>query len=258
MADNTVIPFSMAITSKNSKSVGNLYKDDIVNMTIDEFLEIDGKLMRVVRRVRYDTIVFQPTLIKADTHKGSAFRDGLNEEARYATDKTVNGKYEKTKSHTNMTLNGAFEKDDFVIIKAIAVPLTFTAGVPTTVVDGIITDPTANLSKVNYDPFLHCETFAKSFSLSYQESNKTKIEGRLSDFPMVAGGMSGSLGASPGGVAQNAFLSSNALNRPRIIEGLQSFNIIINPENDVDLTSYGKQYGMEVQIHTTELINERA
>ncbi len=258
MADQ-VIPYLKGVDSNNRKDVGDLYRHEIEAMSMPEFEMIEGRLMSVRRRVRFDTVVFQPVPI-TPAHNGWAFKKGYDEDDFKATDHSAAGKYTKTKRHTNMRLNGSFDIHDYVIIRAIEVQIVFPAGKPTTVLNGIVTDPTAILSATNYDPFLLAYQFGKAFTLEYKESDKTKVSGRLEDFPMITGGQSGFLGASQGGGTQNvAFAAVNMMNRPRIIAGQENFHVELVPTGDLfDLTSYGKEIGVEVRLHTIEYVNETA
>jgi hypothetical protein len=258
MAEPGTFEFLLDQTNQNSKEIGVIYKQEIMEMPIPQFKEFMGRMVNVKRRVRYDHIIYQPVNI-LQNHFQSAFRNGRDQSDYYATDKTEAGKYAKNEWYTNMSRGGAFQKSDSVIIHAIEAPVTFTGGRPTTVSAGIITDPTATFVGANYDPCLLQHAWGKNFRLEFMMGDDSKIKGRLDDFPMLSGGQTAALGATAGGVSQNGHFSTNHLTRPRVIEGDEDFRILVTPLSPVglDLTNYGRQYAQEIRMHTVEVVQNR-
>jgi signal peptidase I len=254
-AENQMFNFKMDINNLNSKAVGVILGKDLKEMTLPQFEEFDKRLVKVVRRKRFDTIVFKNEVIPAGfIHR--VFHKGLGQVNTKFNDKSAAGEYDVTRRHSNMQLNGSFQQGDVTIIRAIEIPVVFPSCPPTAAVNGIVTNPTAITNKTNYSAGSMAHHFPKAFEVRYFELGKQKIpSSSMDDFGMIEGGVAGYAGASPDGVASNALLprKTEAMNKVRILIGDSNFYLEVESIQEFNMTSYGLEFGVPVILHTTEL-----
>lgn len=254
--DGKVFQYKMDINNLNSKAIGTILAHDFKEMTLPQYQEFDGRLVGVKRRKRYCLVVFKNEVIPAGVeHK--VFGKGIGQTDHRFNDKTAEtGAYEVKAGHTNMQLNGSFQQGDLTVIRAIEIPVVFPTCPPTGVTEGLVTNPLAITNKTNYaaENFVHY--FPKAFEIEYFELGKSKIPAAsLADFPMIEGGVVANAGANFGGIAQNGLIprKAEAMNKVRVLAGDMAFHIMLRSLYAFDMASYGKEYGLPIVLHTTEL-----
>ena len=223
---------------------------EIQDMSMPEFLQFKDKLVNVRERERYDKAIYEAVNIKAGLVK-DIFRKGYGQEDTYATSDT---EYKKTKWHTNMHRSGEFEQGSLVIITDISAPKAFFAGKPTTVLNGQVTNAKATFP-TDTDPALSLDTWLKCVVLDYREGESSINEEPLRRYPQNDG-QSGVIGASQGGLMQNAFMPSVALKNPRTLIGGEDFSVRLTTLHDFDASATGLNQVIvqEVILSTIELI----
>lgn len=227
---------------------------EIMNMTMPEFLAFQERLVRVRRRVRYDTAVYEKVNVTPQMVH-TLFRKGLGQTEKYATSDNT---YTKTRFNTNMTRNGEFEQGSLTIIYDISAPQAFTAGEATArAANGAIINPKATFS-ANNDPALNLKAVQEQFELVYKEGDSEDgiFRGLIKEFSQN-NGQSGFLGSSVGGVAQNVLWETKPLDNPRVLEGGEDFSIDLRPLADLDLsaaTGINQILVQKVELSVIELI----
>jgi hypothetical protein len=233
------------------KSLKEISAAEIMAMSMPEFLQFKSKLANVRHRKRYDVAVFEAVGIPAGTTK-TIFRKGIGQEDSLATSDT---RFAKTRAHTNMSRDGEFEQGSLVIIEDVSAVQAITSGVPATVVNGIVTNARATFPAF-LDPALVLNVWLNQVELAYKEGETEIQKGLLSEFPQNSG-VSGFLGASPGGIAQNAFMPVMAMANPRVLEGGEDFSVDIRTLASFDATvatGVGLQITQKVELSTIEVI----
>lgn len=233
---------------------GSFSVQDIMAMTMPEFLYYKDFLVNVRDVTRYDTAVYEKTTITA-LHTHQLFRNGVGQEEKFATSDT---EFVKTKFHTNMGRKGEVPQGGLWIVYDVAAPAAFSAGKPTTkAANGSVTNAKASFVATN-DPALILDAWLNQVELKYVEGESEDgiIKGLLKDFPANSG-QSGFLGSSVGGIAQNAMVPNVSLRSPRILEGGQDFTVILSPFCDFDTTNatgIDQIITQKVELKTIELV----
>ena len=239
---------------QNGGKLGEISLGEIQKMSMPEFLSFKDQLVNVRERERYDKAIFEAVNIKGGTTK-DLFRKGYDQEETFVTS---DNEYKKTRWHTNMHRGGEFEQGSLIIITDISAPKAFFAGKPTTVVNGAVTNAKATFP-TDVDPALSLDTWLKCVELEYREGETPIIREPLRRYPQNDG-QSGVIGASQGGLMQNAFMPSVALKNPRTLEGGDDFSVRLSLMHDFDASAAGinQQIVQEVILSTIELIRVRA
>ena len=229
--------------------------EEIMRMSSNEFLVFQDRLVNVRRRTRYDTAVYGKAVIAAET-KVEFFRKGIGEgDVKIGT----GAAYNKTRAHTNMPRKGEFPQGSLIIITDIVAKKAFTSGLPTGVTDGIVTNAKALAAVATNDPTLNLLTWLETVELAYREDELDKIQNYLGKFTQNEG-ISGFMGASIGGVAQNFGAPGVALVSPRVLEGGQDFSVQLRHLAAFDLstaTGIDQETTQRVELETIELIADR-
>ncbi len=234
---------------------GEISAAEIARMPSQEFLVFKGRLMNVRHRTRYDTAVYEKGVIAAN-NSHDLFRSGLGDKAKYANS---NNEYTKTRAHTNMNRKGEFPQGSLTIITDVVAKKAFTSGIPTGVTEGIVTNAKALAAVATNDPTLNLLTWLENVYLSYREDDVAKIENYLGKFAQNEG-ISGFMGASVGGVAQNFATLGVALVTPRILEGGEDFSVRLDNLAAFDIstaTGIDQIVVQRVELETVELIADR-
>ncbi len=197
--------------------------------------------------------VVEAVIIPAGTTK-DLFRKGTGQEDTFATSDT---EYKKTRQHTNMHRGGEFEQGSLVIITDISAPKAFFSGLPTAVVNGIVTNARATFPAY-IDPALLLDTWLNCVELDYREGEASINADPLTRFSQNSG-VSGVIGGSNGGIIQNAFMPSLSLDNPRILEGGEDFSVRLQTMSSFDASATGVNMpiAQKVVLSTTELVNVR-
>lgn len=229
--------------------------EEIMRMSSNEFLVFQDRLTNVRRRTRYDMAVYSKSLIAAEA-KVELFRKGPGEGDVRVGDGSA---YNKTRAHTNMPRKGQFPTGSLIIITDVVAKKAFTSSLPTTVVDGIVTNAKALAAVATNDPTLNLLTWLETIELAYREDEMDKISNYLGKFTQNEG-ISGFMGASVGGVAQNFGALGVALPAPRVIVGEQDFSVQLRHLAPFDLTTatgIDQFVSQRVELETIELIADR-
>lgn len=246
-----VFQYRNDINNLNPKDLSAITIDQLMMMSMPEFLNFQNRLVNVRHRKRRDMALYEKTVITPQHHK-AIFRKGVGQEDSYATSDT---RYTKTRAHTNMQRDGEFQQGSLVIIKDISAIIEFTAGIPTTVEHGLITNAKA-VFPTNYDNCLALSAWKRQVELVYKEGESEIVKGDLSEFPQNDG-VSGFNGASPGGIAQNAFQPSMAFPNPRVLQGGDDFSVEIRPLCNFDTSQangINQVIRQIVELYTVELV----
>lgn len=228
--------------------------EDIEKMSMPEFLYFKDYLVNVRDVTRYDTAVYEKTVITPQ-HRHQLFRKGIGQQDKMATSDTA---LLKTEFHTNMPREGEVPAGGLWIVYDIAAPKAFTAGKPATLAaNGAITNSKATFVASN-DPALNLEAWTNQVKLKYTEGDSEDgiIRGLLKDFPANTG-QSGYLGSSVGGVAQNAMIPNVSLRSPRVLQAGQDFTVELIPLCDFDTTNatgIDQIITQKVELKTIELV----
>jgi len=245
-----VFRYKVPVTDKNPAGTAVITADEIARMGINEFLLFKNRLVNVRHRERYDIAVYEPVLIKDGLVK-DLFRKGNGQQETFATSEV---EFKKTRRHTNMHRGGEFEQGSLIIIEDISAPKAFTPGRPTTVTNGIVTNCKATFPP-DFDAGLTLDTWLQAVELDYREGETSIKADALTNYPQNSG-VSGVLGASQGGIIQNAFNPRMALENPRVLEGGDDFSVRLLMMQDFDASAAGinMPIAQKVILHTIELI----
>lgn len=240
---------------QQATQVGVISIDEIMKMSSAEFLSFQNQLMYVRRRTRYDTAVYPKAIIPAET-RAYLFRKGEGDSDTLVGTSTA---YAKTRAHTNMPRKGEFPQGALVIITDVIAKKAFFSSVPTTVVNGIPTNTKAITQVASNDPALNLAVWLEQIELAYREDANPKVINYLGKFTQNEG-ISGFIGNSVGGIAQNFAAQGIALPAPRVIEGSQDFDVEIHHLADFDTstaTGIDQFVVQRVELETIELIADR-
>jgi hypothetical protein len=250
-----VFRFKTNPDSLSAAEYGIISADEIMRMSSQEFLVFKNRLANVRRRTRYDTAVYEKAVIAAGTTV-DLFRAGIGDRQKFATS---NAEFLKTRAHTNMTRKGEFEQGSLVIITDIVAKKFFTSGLATTVTDGIVTNSKALAAVPTNDPTLNLLTWIENIELAYKEGEDDKVVNLLSKFTQNDG-ISGFMGASVGGVAQNFAALGIPLPTPRVLEGGEDFSLQLRHHAAFDTstaTGIDQVVAQRVELETIEVIQVR-
>jgi hypothetical protein len=240
-------------SSLNPAEMSIISANEIMNMTSQEFLNFKGRLANVRHRTRFDTAVWEAAII-TPAMVATIFRKGVGQTDKYASSDTT---FNKTRAHTNMTRNGEFPQGSLVIVADVIARKAFTSGVPTTVVNGVITNPRATFPAY-LDPALALQVWTENVEMAYREDDVDKVADTLNRFPQNDG-MSGAIGASQGGIMQNVMMPRFGLHSPRVLDGGDDFSVEIRPlaNFDASVTGINQVIIQRVELETVEVIGER-
>ncbi len=243
--------FKFKMQPGNPKSPeGMITPEEITRMASQEFLLFKSRLVNVRHTTRWDVSIYEPVIIKEGTYK-DLFRKGVGQEETFATS---DGEYKKKEFHTNMQRGGEFPLNSLTVISDISVVKAFTPGVPTTVVNGIVTNPRATFPTY-LDSGLTLDTWLNQNILEYREGENIIKRDLFRKFPQNDG-QTGVLGASQGGIMQNAFMQRVGLDNPRILEGGEDFSLRLLSLGDFDASATGinQTIVQRIELECTELI----
>lgn len=241
----------------SSQATGVISIQEIMKMPQPDFLVFKQRLMNVRFRTRYDTAVYEigAGVIAANTTV-DLFRKGVGDKDTYGNSAN---EYKKTLGHTNMPKKGEFPQGSLIIIADIVAKKAFTSGLPTGVTAGIVTNPKAAAAVATNDPTLNLLTWLENVHLDYTEDGLAKVTNYLGKFTQNEG-ISGFMGASVGGVAQNFGALGSPLPQPRAMEGGDDFGIVLRHVADFDntaATGINQVVTQRVELETVELIVDR-
>lgn len=228
---------------------------EIEQMPIQDYLELDGRLLYVRRRTRFDTAVIDANYALPAGAEKELFRKGKGEE-----DQTFNGvEFVKNGAHCNVPRKGEFSQGTINIVKALLVDVPFFASKPTTMAAGIITNAKGTAPAANYDPAIAAYALLNNMEVTLQIADEERpVSGRLIDFanPHQLAGLAG---AAVGGIFQNSAIGRQ-LDNPQVIEGGLDFFVKLEAlaaYDNTTATGVDRETAIRVSLATTEVIPER-
>lgn len=252
MADTQGFQFTMGVDSNNRKVLGNILGKELENMSLPEFHEFQGRLVKVRRNKRRDMAVWEPNkLHKANAEGGMIFRKGVGEQQPYMSSDT--GTYKQGRVQTNMSRGGEFEKGSLSVICAIEAPFPVTSKA-TAQLNGVVTNPKP-IQIVDFDPFLLGNSWQNQVELSFWRGESEIFRSLLEDFTPTTS-MTGVLGSSTAVYAQNIYNGHNVMPSVQVIEGGDDFHIRLHLLSEYDMTDangLGLEITQQVKMHTIEL-----
>lgn len=248
---NTQLTYIKEFTpAGDPNTMGKVSIKEISNMEINEFYNIKNRLLICRETVYYDTLVYDAGTSVTTAMQPLAFSNGLKETNQVVNTATT---YQQQRFHTNMSQGGNFPAGSLTIVYAIEYNIKFNALRGTTYTDaqayGANTNP-LGVAPAAYDPFLLETDWLRQTELQLlRDGDQTIIRNQAQFFP-VNNGVSGALGSSVGGVAQNIDFGGNQalLKNPQVFIDNAAFNVQINHLAPFNLTSAS---GLNIGFITT-------
>lgn len=233
MSENNKFSFKTVYTGVGKPdAIAQISIDEIQNMTMPEFLQLEGRLVRVKRRKRRDMAIWEPNVAITIAMFKEIFRKGVGEQDTYATSATA---YTKTRAHTNMPRGGNFGEGSLTIITSIEAHFAAYALRPTTLTGGLCVNP-LGVAVAAYDPGLFHDVVTKQFEVGLYKGEDLLIDGLVQEFPAMNVN-SFSAGAAVGALVQNGGLPGNYLNNPVVLKNDEDFHVLVSPLTAMDMST---------------------
>ncbi len=243
--------YRVDINNLDARDLAAISAEEIMRMSMPEFLQFQNRLVSVRHRTRYDLAVWEKVIITQEMAK-AIFRKGVGQEDNYASSDI---RFTKTRAHTNMMRNGEFDQGSLAIITDISAKMSIYPSLPTTQDKGLITNCKATFPAY-IDPALILGVWKEQTEVAYKEGDSEIFKGLVSEFPQNDG-ISGFVGANGGGVAQNVLMAQANLANPRVLHGGEDFSVDVRPLAAFDATAatgINQQVVQKIELKTIELV----
>jgi hypothetical protein len=253
MAAPKAINFTKQVTPPGTANIiGQISLDEIADMPMPEFLQLESRLMNVRKRKRRDVAVYEKNTAITTAMTKEIFRKGVGADESFATSAT---EYIKNRWHTNMPRGGDFGEGSVTIVKSLEVFISTFALVPTTFVGGAATNLLGLAALTLYDPGLVEATLVKWAEIGFYRGETLIVDGLAEEFP-AQDVVSGVAGAAVGALFQNGGLPGKPLENPEVLVDNEDFHVLVSPLHALDMTSatgLNLPINVFVKLSTTEL-----
>lgn len=216
---------AVAPTPQNPLGIGRKTISEL--MPVQEYMELDGRLVNARRQVYYDTIRLEAGANWTTAQKMRLFTIGREGEGRIAN---TGATFSKSDVDTNMLRGGEFESGTTGIVTGLEVMLVLPNRLATADAAGIVSNPAPNAKAANsYSATLLLWTLLNQTRLTFYRGETSQENGLLWQFP-TRFGVSGMFGGdAEEGLCQNAVPGGTDLEYIKILEDGKDFSVLVEP-----------------------------